>query len=323
MENNTENMNNNNSDADKNRLILDMVHHNPGELMFESQFTNPLFLKKFGYSGIVISSHVQAVATLKNSDARIPPPSSDENSWIEAYATKIQKQISDAKEAGLLCLAWSDFVVLPKRVFDTLGNLITTTNTTRHEYEIKGAITPDINSPDLQQLLNSQLDEIFERFPLLDGLVVRVGETYLHDLPYHAGGDPITAGAESHIIMLKLLRENVCVKHNKKLVYRTWLSGIDEDRALYLKVADSIEPHPNLIFSIKHCIGDFHRTHPFSPPLGFGRQQQIVEIQCQREYEGKGAYPNYIAGGVMEGFPEYEYIQSDTTIRGVEEITEA
>lgn len=35
------------------------------------------------------------------------------------------------------------------------------------------------------------LQEVFARFPSLDGLVIRVGETYLHNVPYHCGNGPI------------------------------------------------------------------------------------------------------------------------------------
>ena len=28
---------------------------------------------------------------------------------------------------------------------------------------------------------------------------------------------------------------------------------------------------------------------PFNPCIGIGKHQQVVEVQCQREYEGKGA----------------------------------
>jgi hypothetical protein len=150
--------------------------------------------------------------------------------------------------------------------------------------------------------------------------MVRVGETYLHDLPYHIGGDPIIKGTESHLTLISLLREAVCEKYGKLLVYRTWLSGIDEDRQAYLALNDKVPPHPKLIFSIKHCIGDFHRAHPFSPPLGTGRHRQIVEIQCQREYEGKGAYPNWIVDGVLDGFEEYDYIMPPDEPRSLRDI---
>ena len=34
------------------------------------------------------------------------------------------------------------------------------------------------------------------------------------------------------------------------------------------------------------------------------RHAQLIEVQCQREYEGKGAYPNYVMEGVINGFEE-------------------
>jgi len=41
-----------------------------------------------------------------------------------------------------------------------------------------------------------------------------------------------------------------------------------------------------------------------NPCLTQGRHPQIVEVQCQREYEGKGAFPNYVMAGVIGGFEE-------------------
>ena len=49
---------------------------------------------------------------------------------------------------------------------------------------------------------------------------------------------------------------------------------------------------------------DFWRYSAPNPCLGIGRHAQIVEVECQREYEGKGAHPNYIAQGVIDGFAE-------------------
>ena len=44
----------------------------------------------------------------------------------------------------------------------------------------------------------------------------------------------------------------------------------------------------------------------FNPCLGIGKHKQFVEVQCQREYEGKAAHPNYIAKGVLDGFAEFK-----------------
>ncbi|MGQ1889957.1 hypothetical protein ACT29H_05890 [Thermophagus sp. OGC60D27] len=89
----------------------------------------------------------------------------------------------------------------------------------------------------------------------------------------------------------------------------------------YLKVNEEVAPHPNLIISIKHCEGDFHRGNSFSKVIGQGRHKQIIEVQCAREYEGKGAYPNYIANGVIEGFEEHLSMEPDK-INSLREFTE-
>lgn len=155
------------------------------------------------------------------------------------------------------------------------------------------------------KFLRLLVNQVFDRFPSLDGLVVRIGETYLQDAPYHAGAIQNKKDAEQTIIpLVRLLREEICVKHDKQLVFRTWLS-FDNKPDAYLAVDAAVEPHTNLFFAVKHCEGDFHRGNPFSRVIGLGRHRQIIEVQCAREYEGKGAYPNYVAHGVIEGFEEH------------------
>jgi hypothetical protein len=106
------------------------------------------------------------------------------------------------------------------------------------------------------------------------------------------------------------LRDEACVQRNKMVIYRTWDFGYNfhVNPQYYLKVTDAIEPHPNLIFSIKHQAGDFLRMTPFNPTLGIGRHRQIVEVQCQREAYGKGAHPFYVGDGVINGWEEYAKI---------------
>jgi len=165
------------------------------------------------------------------------------------------------------------------------------------------------------------LQEVFETFPGLDGLVIRTGETYLNDVPYHIGNNPITNGVASHVKLISLLKEVVCEKYNKKIFYRTWgFGGMHDDPAYYLDVVNQIQPHQNLIFSIKHTRGDYHRTYDFNPTLTLGKHQQIIEVQCQREYEGKGAYPNYIANGLINGFEEYESYKPQKGYKSLDEI---
>ena len=302
------------------KFILDMVHHNPGCESYDSLFLDPNKLAETGYTGQVIHAHVHAGVMLDSCETDIFLPGSKERIWVENYALKIDKKIAEVKKAGLQCFAFTDLIVLPRNLISKLKDQIQCPEKVADALGIKGEFSPDVHSEKTQQIVGLLIDEIFERFPGLDGLVVRVGETYLHEIPYHTGGDPITQGVQSHVELLNILRKSVCEKNNKTLIYRTWKSGIDEDAKLYQNVCSLIEPHPKLIFSIKHCIDDFHRSHPFSAPLGHGIHPQIVEVQCSREYEGKGAYPNYIAQGVIDGFEEYQHIMKDDAPKGLRDI---
>lgn len=110
------------------------------------------------------------------------------------------------------------------------------------------------------------------------------------------------------------------MKRDKLVFYRTWsFDGFAKDPDYYLEVTDPIAPHPNLVFSVKHTAGDFLRTYAFNPTLTLGSHPQIVEVQCQREYEGKGAHPDYVLNGVIDGFEEYG---STTGPRGLADIAD-
>lgn len=122
--------------------------------------------------------------------------------------------------------------------------------------------------------------------------------------PYYFGNNPVNGVVDKHLTLLRLLRENVCEK-GKDVVYRTWgFDDFQKTKEGYLAVADKVEPHEHLYFAIKHTSGDFWRNRDFNQAIGAGHHKQIVEVQCAREYEGKGAFPNYIAGGVIDGFEE-------------------
>jgi hypothetical protein len=139
----------------------------------------------------------------------------------------------------------------------------------------------DIDRPKTKEVFRALLRETFRRVPELDGIVVRTGEVYLQDYPYHAasgnfsdgkrqGGSAILRGEQSHIELLKIFREEVCERQHKIIIYRTWSFGpqnFHENPKYYLKVTDAIAPHTNLVFSIKHQQGDFHQLTPLESDL--------------------------------------------------------
>ncbi|MFP5041037.1 hypothetical protein [Parasediminibacterium sp. JCM 36343] len=290
--------------AQKQVYILDMVHNNPGEPLTVTAFNNPAYLKEKGYNGQVMNdfTFAHAAITFDKLNPQIFPQGSKERAWVMAAADRVRKNIKAAHDAGIKVYYFTDLIVLPKKLVELYHDQIC---------DAKGKIS--LERPKTIEIHKIMLDELFETFPDLDGLVIRTGETYLNNVPYHTGNNPITNGVASHVKLINLLREEVCEKRNKAIFYRTWsFGGMHDSAAYYLAVTNQIEPHKNLVFSIKHTKGDYHRTYDFNPTLGIGKHAQIVEVECQREYEGKGAYPNYVMDGVINGFEEYNTIKPQT-----------
>ncbi|MDE3070381.1 MAG: hypothetical protein KGJ43_06600 [Acidobacteriota bacterium] len=275
---------------------MDMVLDNPGGPPTQSSFKDPRKLASYGYGVQVIGDWrpPTAAVTFGELGEAAFGRAAGAGAWIERTAREIDARTEAAHAAGLRALYHTDMVLLPTALME------------RHHAELtdsRGRLS--LERPLTRELVTRSLAEAFERFPKLDGLVIRTGEVYLQDLPYHSGADPILRGPESHLILLDILRSEACVRRGKLILYRTWaFDGFTTHPTYYLDVADHVEPHPLLAFSIKHTAGDFWRTVAFNPTLGLGRHKQVVEVECQREYEGKGAHPNYIASGVIDGFPE-------------------
>jgi hypothetical protein len=311
-----------NPPASLTRWMLDMVHINPGEQPPQSAFLDPRYLVAQGYNGQVVMSAVEGIPTFDQLDPDLVPKSSNERAWAEAVAKRIERQILAAHQSGLACFAWMQIAVLPIALVRKYKQQIC---------DSRGRIDPTL--PMSQTILRLQIAEIFDRLPQLDGLLIRTGEVYLQDLPYHASTDAIvqqkTQGSSailhaeaSHRTLLTLLRQEVCVARNRMLFYRTWDFGnnFHNNPDYYLRVTEAIEPHPNLIFSVKHQQGDFHQLTPFNPTLMIGRHRQIVEVQCQREAYGKGAHPYYIGKGVIEGWEEMDRLVKPGAPRGLRDI---
>ncbi len=287
-------------------LVMDMVHHNPGEPRYDTRFDDPRVLRAMGFNARCFPLFDSPTLAIDwaDTDPDIFPPGSEGRAWVDAKASFLDREMAANHAAGIASYAMGDLVLLPKALVEKYG-----------AQETFG----DPTNPQTQDFLRKLIDGTFRRFPLLDGLVVRIGETYLHDAPHHAGKIQNPSDPERTIIpLLSLLREEICVRLGKRLVFRTW-NSFDRSPSDYARVDAAVEPHPLLVISIKHCEEDFHRTNRFSRSIGQGRHPQIIEIQCAREYEGKGAYPNYLGHGIIEGLEEHRTLldAEDSAFRSI------
>ena len=274
-------------------VLLNMVHHNPGEPHFESEFTQPEFVRALGYTDQVPKIEIQCALTYDDYEDDLVPERSAEKMWILRHAANLRTRLAIAERHGVPVYPFTDVLVLPRSVLDKY----------EEEMSVDGRLS--ITRPRTRELLRAQIAELFDRFPTLDGLTVRHGETYLHDTPHHRGSSPARTPAE-HAQLINLLREEICVKRGKRLIYRTWdFSQFHTQPDFYRAATDAVEPHPLLLFSIKHVNNDFLRGNPFNRTIGLGRHPQIVEVSVnQAGVYGRGSHPYYIGAGVIDGWTE-------------------
>ncbi|WP_205780606.1 hypothetical protein [Mucilaginibacter limnophilus] len=311
--------------ADAQYFTMDMVHHNPGDTLTRTKFLDPNFLKSYGYDAktFFLTDAPQVGLTWETFDPTIFPVGSVKRKWVDDKDKSLQAMYNEAKAAGIKVYCAMDMLVLPTDLFNKYRDSIASKDN-------GGNYRIDITKPATKKLFRYMLGEIFKKYPQVDGLVIRTGEIYTQNAPYHKGNNPAYDNKfDNHAILVNILRDEVCVKRDKKVIYRTWDDGRFHSKpSIYLQVTNQVDPHPNLFFSIKHTNVDFWRmgiTDPklnlnnfsqyfipqsndygvyFNPCLGIGKHKQFVEVQCQREYEGKATHPNYIAKGVLDGFPE-------------------
>ena len=86
---------------DKRFYVLDMVHHNPGEPLTQSKFTDPDFLNKYGYNGQIFNDFVfaHAALTFDKLNPEIFPLGSKEREWVMDAAQHVRQNIAAAHKA--------------------------------------------------------------------------------------------------------------------------------------------------------------------------------------------------------------------------------
>ena len=284
-------------------FLHDMIHNNPGLATYETRYADPVFLAARGYDAKVFDLYDCAQYGLLWDDLQrgpVFPPESPERKWVVDKQTQLQQDYDAAKDAGLRVCFMMDLIVLPSKVLELYPEILNRS----------GKI--DIQTSAMKEILDCMFREMFSRYPQIDGIYIRYGETYVgqeYNTPWHSGNNPIQGNeVEYHTFLMSYLIDTVCNGYHRDIYYRTWGFGaFQHDPETYLQISDRLPVNEQFYFCIKHTTGDFHRTSRFNQCLNIGKHRQIIEVQAAREYEGKGAYPNYIAGGVIHGFEEYRW----------------
>jgi hypothetical protein len=164
----------------------------------------------------------------------------------------------------------------------------------------RGAVGINTSDPAVWDVYRAGLEELFDAMPSLDGVVIRVGEA--GSLYNTDGWDYRSAMAVRDAASLRAMLRGLLPlfeARGKTLVLRSWTVGVGPigrlhvDPRVYEAVLGDIES-PALIVSTKYTAGDFFSYLPVNQTLTGGRHRRLVELQARPEFEGSGAFPNFL-----------------------------
>lgn len=146
--------------------------------------------------------------------------------------------------------------------------------------------------------LERAVEELFQRFPAVAGLVTRIGETDGLDVR----GDfrsrlVIRTPGQARRLLERLLP--VFERHQRWWIFRTWSVGAYRigdliwNRNTFAATFRRVRS-PRLIISMKYGESDFFRFLPLNRHFFRCQLPCLVELQARREYEGAGEFPAFI-----------------------------
>jgi hypothetical protein len=233
--------------------------------------------------------------------------------YDESGLSQVAKEIETNKAAilaahtdGMQIFLSSDLFQFPTLLLKKYKDNLTWPNSKCFGYTL-GPTCIDIRANTTRVFLRLLFDEMITTFPDLDGVVLRYGENspcneHEGNAPYNTA-DPIP----SLQLLLEFLREELCVARNLTVIFRTWDTSTTLFHAnvtFYKAITDNVEPHPKLVFSIKHTALDFWRRVAVNPTLAVGKHKQVVEAEIAGMYFACGTVPLYIGNGLINGFSE-------------------
>jgi Glycosyl hydrolase family 67 C-terminus len=189
------------------------------------------------------------------------------------------------------------------KVFLSTDMLALTPPLQRHLQRVAGDMSPvgvNTANPAVWEVYREGLEELFDEMPSISGLVIRIGEAgslyHSDDWPYRS--EMGVRNANGLRAMLQGLLP-VFEAHHKTLVLRTWTVGagalgrLHVDPQVYDSVLGGIDS-PALVVSTKYTSGDFFSYLSLNRTLAVGRHRRLIELQARPEFEGFGAFPDFL-----------------------------
>ncbi|MBI1372952.1 MAG: hypothetical protein GC159_09350 [Phycisphaera sp.] len=283
-------------------LTLAMILDNPGEQPHQTRYRDPRVLAELGYTDLIVYpttglSGLLGPDTLTLGELR---------RWVGDQYEAVQQTITEAHTAGLGAWVTYDAPVLAAEL---TGSALTCIN---H--------TPTMLCPASDELLEMTgqcLEALLSRIDHVKGVVLRLGDSDAAKLPYLVGNDIYSphcsrcsamGRADRLVRFIRYFYDLVVGRLERQLIVRAWNvkpGGMHDTPELCSRVVEQLPKDDRLILSFKFTQTDFWRFQRWNPSsLVCADRPIIYELQCQREFEAKGAVPNYQAPLWRDGMPE-------------------
>ena len=277
-------------------LKLATLIDNPGEPPVESRYRDPQQLKDLGYNGLVIYE-TTALSGVEDPHALADP---ELRRWLGHHFDHTRQVVDRAREGGLEVYIFYDTLALTRDVVERNLSQVTCRNRAT-------VLCPA--SDTAMDLSVQALDHLLGRIGDVSGVVVRSGDTDAARLPHLVGNDVLTPycprcsglGRADRIVQVaQRFHDLVVNRHGKRLILRAWNvrpNGMHDAPELAQRILARLPGEPTddrLVLSFKFTHTDFWRFQAWNPcSLLCGPRPVLYELQCQREFEGKGGIPNW------------------------------
>lgn len=272
--------------------------------------------REYGYNTAVLGSFTE-VATYSNVAPDVLAPGTPLRIRIEANRQRLRERLREAAQLGLKACLSTDEILLPTVLLERLAGRITMDGDPRRV---------DLEKEEFWKVYRAKYREVLRDFPEIAYVMVRTGENYSYLSEGYSGQliaerTSATTRSEAYFRnMQRLINETRAIvvdEFHRQLIWRTWdlgNHGFHANPAVYDRVLAGVRDRTGLIFSVKFTQTDYWRYNDFNPTIGRGGVDQIIEFQCAREYEGKGAYPDYVGPEHAEAMRK---VAAAPRIRGV------
>jgi hypothetical protein len=288
-------------------LKLATILDNPGEPFAETRYRDPRKLRQLGYNGLVLYE----TTGLSGVDSPERVGTGEVGRWVAQQFDAVRTRIDQARAADLNVYVSYDALSLARAIVEK----------NPAQFVCRNRPTSLCPASDAALELSVQsLAKLLAHLPDVQGVVLRFGDNDAARLPYLVGNDLYTPhcprcsqfGRADRIVgVVKKFHDLVVQKLGKTLIVRTWNvrpGGLHDSVELCTRVAARLpaaDPQGRFILSFKFTQTDFWRYQRWNPAsLVWGDRPILYELQCQREFEGKGGIPNWQVPLWQQGGPE-------------------